>query len=233
MHTYQTYLEMKKVSLFTALKDYFSENTFNMHITTVPMHFRSINQVLKYAARITSLHRKTVCKALKTCVIQILYATRTSLPITTTAFTSFAFWTIVRVHWLKHNIYFIVLSNNELHHTDRSGSVYRYAKLYAAIILWNDFPVSSLKGTDLWLCPPWWNFKGPLETRSCDATDGWQRVTCGRHGSVVVLNLPEKVTCVCKLNCTRVTWRMGDAGIGTKGHAQTRWKRGGKVVFLK
>jgi hypothetical protein len=33
---------------------------------TVLKHFRSINQVLKYEARITSLHRKTLFKALKT-----------------------------------------------------------------------------------------------------------------------------------------------------------------------
>ena len=121
----------------------------------------------------------------KLVFIQILHATRTSLPITTTAFKSFAFWTVTRVHWLKHNLYFIVLSNKELHHTDRSGSVYRYAELYAAIILWNDYPLSSLRGIDLWLCPTWWNFKGSLETRSCDVAGGWQRVTCGRQGSVV------------------------------------------------
>ena len=44
-----------------------TKNTFNMHIMTVLMHFRSINQVLKYKARITSLNRKTELKALKTC----------------------------------------------------------------------------------------------------------------------------------------------------------------------
>jgi hypothetical protein len=57
---------MKKVSPITAIKN-FSENTFNMHIMTVLKHFRSINQVLNYETRITSLHRKTVFKALKTC----------------------------------------------------------------------------------------------------------------------------------------------------------------------
>ena len=56
---------MKKVSPITAIKDY-SANTFNTHIMTVLKHFCSINQVLKYEARITSLHRKTVNKALKT-----------------------------------------------------------------------------------------------------------------------------------------------------------------------
>ena len=58
---------MRKVPLTTAVMDFFSENTFNMHIMTVLIHFRSINQALKYKARITSLHRKTVFKALKAC----------------------------------------------------------------------------------------------------------------------------------------------------------------------
>jgi hypothetical protein len=39
MHTYQTNLEMKKVYLTTAVKDYFSENTFNIHIMTVLIQF--------------------------------------------------------------------------------------------------------------------------------------------------------------------------------------------------
>jgi len=43
MHTYQTNMEMKKVSPITTIKDYFSENTFNMHMT-VPVHFCSINR---------------------------------------------------------------------------------------------------------------------------------------------------------------------------------------------
>jgi len=67
MHTYQTNLEMKKVSAITDVKDYFSKNIFNMHIMTVLKHFRTINTVLKYEARATSLSRKTVFKALKTC----------------------------------------------------------------------------------------------------------------------------------------------------------------------
>ena len=66
MHTYQTNLEMK-VSKITDVKDYFSENIFNMHIMTVLMHFHTINKVFKYEARASSLHRKTVIKALKTC----------------------------------------------------------------------------------------------------------------------------------------------------------------------
>jgi len=67
MQTYQTNMETKKAFLTTTVKDCFSKNTFNMHIMTVLKHFRLINQVLKYKARITSLNRKTVLKALKTC----------------------------------------------------------------------------------------------------------------------------------------------------------------------
>jgi len=37
-----------------------------MMMMMVLIHFRSINQVLKYKAKITSLHRKTVFKDLKT-----------------------------------------------------------------------------------------------------------------------------------------------------------------------
>ena len=151
---------------------------------TVLMHFRSINQVMKYKETVTSPHRKTVFKTLKIVLIQILFIRSSSLPITSTVFQSFAFWTVLRVHWLKHDLYFTVLSNKELHHTDRSGNTYQYAKLHAPTILWNYFPASTLGSIYLWLCPTQWNFNRPLQTRSCDATSGWHRVNCAHHGAL-------------------------------------------------
>jgi len=44
IHKHQTNLKMKNVSPFTDVKDYFSENTSNMHIMTVLIHFCLINQ---------------------------------------------------------------------------------------------------------------------------------------------------------------------------------------------
>jgi hypothetical protein len=60
---------MKNVLSFTDVKVYFSENSSNMHIMTVLMHFCSINQMLKYKWRITALHRKKLLKALKICAL--------------------------------------------------------------------------------------------------------------------------------------------------------------------
>jgi hypothetical protein len=151
---------------------------------SVLKHFRTINKVLMYKARFYI--GRQYSGLWKLVLIQIQYATSSPLPITTTVFQSFAFWTVMTVHWLKHNLYFMVTSNKELHHTDKSRNVQRFAKLYAPTTLWNDVPVSPLKGIHLWLCPPWQNFNGPLETRSCDATSGRQRVTWGRNGSVAV-----------------------------------------------
>jgi hypothetical protein len=90
MHTYQTNVEMKKVSPITAVKDCFSESTFNMHIDGCAHAFGSINQVLKSEATVTS-HA-----------------------ISTTVFQSLAFLTVATVCQLTHNLYPIVLSNNKL-----------------------------------------------------------------------------------------------------------------------
>jgi hypothetical protein len=134
MHTYQANLEMEKVSPITTVKDCFSKNTFNTHIITVSVHFRSINQMLNYEARITSLHRKTLFKALETCVYSDStchkdISSNNNYCVSVICLLNSCDSTLVKTQ------YFISLSNKERHHTDRSESMYQYGKLYSATML--------------------------------------------------------------------------------------------------
>jgi hypothetical protein len=87
MHTHQTNAEMKKVSPITTVKDCLSKTLSTCISMTALTYIGSINQVLKYTARVTS-H-----------------------PVSITAFQSFDFRTAPRVSQLKHDLYSIVLSN--------------------------------------------------------------------------------------------------------------------------
>jgi hypothetical protein len=54
MHTYPTNSEIKEINLITVLKEYFTDNTFELCITIVVIHFCSYYQTPKYEARTTS-----------------------------------------------------------------------------------------------------------------------------------------------------------------------------------